>query len=192
MNFFLREKVWFFIAMFLLIINIIIVSVMFCHKHKHHHNFGEHFKGFNHHREHIASWQHEGIRHGRRMKDEKNNKRHFHRMEFLAAELNFSEEQKNQLKKIDEEIEAKKDSLFEKQEEFKNLFHQALYSENTTTQELKLLIKAISSNSESYNWLRIEKANKIKALCTNEQKEKLGTVFKEINFNRYRLEKNTR
>jgi Spy/CpxP family protein refolding chaperone len=176
MSYFLKQKVWFFIAVFFMVVNIVIVVGIFWRKSHNHHERNQREENWSRFDSARSGTFHRGMRGGRF------NGRHFSRTDFMARELNFSDEQKKKYEQINNEVESQKDSLFKNHEILKRMFNQALYSENSNPRYIDSLIKAIGVSSESYNRLRVEKANKIKALCTDEQKEKLSSLFSKEKF----------
>jgi Spy/CpxP family protein refolding chaperone len=167
MNFFLKQRLWFFIALFFIIVNAILVSGMFLHKRSNHREKDKRERG-----EHSKHEEH---------KDKHEHSRNLRYLtEVIIDSLGFTSEQQAKLEKINEEMDVKKDSLSEETEKCKELFAEELYAGSPDKKRLDSLIKCISYDAEKYNQLRIDNMDKIRSSCTPEQKKKLPLILKEF------------
>ena len=165
MNFFFKQKLWFFIALFFIIVTIVLLTGMFMHR------GSKHFRKEKYNeRGHFIDNEYKGNR------EQKRNPKHF--TQLIIDSLKFTSEQQNNLQKINEEMELNKDSLFEKNEKCKALFTEELYSGNSNKNRLDSLMKCISYNTEKYNQLRIDNMDKLHSICNVEQKKKLPIILK--------------
>jgi hypothetical protein len=162
MSFFSNQKTWFFIALFFLVVNIVLIAGFFMKGRENRHRFhGE-----------MQNFHRDGERNPHR--------RSFLHASFIADTLNFSAEQKTQLEKIETELNAKKDSVSDLSDESKTNFTKELFSQNPDKNKLDSLMKQISATTEMYNSVRIEKVFRIRALCSKEQLEKFSAIMSSI------------
>ena len=157
MNFFSNQKTWFFIALFFIIVNVVLVAGFFMRRHNYHNEKFRHVKEGRAHA--SASMLH---------------------AEIIADSLNFSEEQKSDLKKIEAELDARKDNVFSLSKNCKKAFTRELYSENPDSSKLDSLTNCISSSTELYNKIRIEKIFGIRSICTPEQLKKFNVMLSRL------------
>ena|ERR1700756_2310192 len=170
MNFFLKQKFWFFIAVFFIVVNITLLACLWHNtgKHKRHGGDGKNKHGM--HQNHDGQMQVE-----------------FNLSDYLAEQLAFSAEQKQKLIVINTSMDVLKDSLSEQNEISKDLFSKELYAINPNKNKEDSLIKCMSAFTEVFNKTRIAHIEKIRALCTDEQKKKLSEALNNldgINFKR--------
>ena len=169
MNFFLKQKLWFFIAVFFMVVTVTLLVGMWHKKGKHN----------NHNKSEENYRVHEDM--------DKHHSEDFSLTNYLVKELALNAEQTTKLEAINSIIENKKDSLSEQNEISKEFFNTALYAYNSNKNRQDSLIKCMSSFTEAFNRTRVEHIDKIKAICTEEQKKKLPEVLnnlKEMNFKR--------
>lgn len=171
MNFFTKQKLWFFIALFFIVVNAVLVSGMFMHR--------GHRQGGKDRRHEGRHEMHNGHRGGAK-----------YLTQLMIDSLGFSKEQQAILTKSNEELNLKKDSVSEANEKCKELFIQELYSENPNKMKLDSLSKCISANTEKYNQLRIESVEKIRAACTAEQKKKISSFLDQSHNEYYNRRRN--
>jgi|GEM_PF-4240082 hypothetical protein len=158
MNFFLKQKFWFFIAVFFMVVNITLLTCLWHNKHK-----GDEGK---HHRHEI---------------NEGKVQNEFNLTDYLAEQLAFSAEQKQKLAVVNDKMELLKDSLSEQNEISKDLFSKELSAYTTNKKKQDSLITCMSSFTQVFNKTRIEHIDKIKAICNGEQKKKLVEVLSNLN-----------
>lgn len=163
MNFFSNQKTWFFIALFFIAVNIALIIGFFM-KGRDRHPMRQHSEMKRFHRDHREMGMHRSFLHAA----------------FIADTLGFSDEQRKQMERVEMGMNKKKDSIFDLSENCKISFNRELFSENPEKAKLDSLIRCISSSTEAYNRLRIEKVMGIRAICTPEQLVKFTSILSEI------------
>lgn len=171
MSLFTNQKTWFFIAMFFIVVNAVMIIGMFTH----------------------------GRGHGRgRFRGNVENinpRRDFERMhggssflhtKFIADTLGFNTEQRSKLEVIEKVMGEKRDSAMKVSEESKNNFTQELFSVQPNKNKLDSLSKIISQTTIAYNNIRIEKVFKIREICNKEQLEKFSVILSDMSKKRSR------
>ena len=158
MNFFIKQKLWFFIAIFFIVVTITLLLGLWHTKSKH----SNHKKGEENYR----------------MREDKDHhdSQDFSLTDYLAKELDFTAVQKEKLAAINDGMESLKDSLSEQNEISKDLFSTLLYSYNPNKKTQDSLISCMSNFTALFNRTRIEHVDKIKALCNDEQKKNLAAA----------------
>lgn len=162
MNYFAKQKTWFFIALFFMVVNIVLLCGMFIRKN--HHGMRDH------------------TRHPREMLGHERRRNHgpgFYITHMLVDSLGFTEEQRTKLQSVNSKMEIKKDSLIHESENAKKMLLKETYSVQPDQPKLDSLIKRVSSLTESFNRLRAEHINFIRTMCSDEQKKKLPLIFNE-------------
>lgn len=165
MSFFSNQKTWFFVAMFFMIVNIVMIVGSFTRRGRHHDK--------------------ERMHHGHMGRGHKRAHAGFLHAKFIADTLGFSPEQRAQLEKVEEEINAKKDSVYSINEGCKMNFSHELFSENPDRAMLDSISRCISHSTEMYNKLRVEKVFRIRALCNKEQLEKFSAILSVMSERRF-------
>jgi Spy/CpxP family protein refolding chaperone len=160
MNYFLKQKTWFFIALFFIVVNVVLLCGMFIRKG--HHGMKDHGR--------YPRNMHEGRR---------NHGPGFYITRMLTDSLGFSQEQHAKLQRINEEMDLKKDSLIHESESARQMLVKEMYAAQPNSQRLDSLIEKVSSLTGSFNRLRAEHVNRIRLMCTEEQKKKFPVLFEE-------------
>ncbi len=155
MDFFAKQKTWFFISIFSLVVNVILIG-----------NFWRHRCG-RHHRRADA--------HCEQMKSQD-----AHRVDFLKERLILTAEQGFRLGKIVESVRLQKDSIHKLNERYKYSFEEELYKDAPSQGKLDSLMRGISTSTEVYNRVRVSFVTQITAMCSAEQRKKLPSVLREL------------
>lgn len=165
MSIFTHQKTWFFIALFFIVVNIVLIAGRFMHGRGHEHSnyHGERYEG-GHER-----WSH---------RDHRTNS--FMHTEFIADTLQFSKEQRDKLETVEKEIAAKRDSAMQQSETCKLNFSLELYSQNPDKAKLDSLSALISKANENFNNIRIEKVFRIREICKPEQLKKFSAILSDM------------
>ncbi|MBC7863674.1 MAG: hypothetical protein IAF38_11915 [Bacteroidia bacterium] len=159
MSIFSNQKTWFFIALFFIAVNLVLIfGFMRGHGHRQHRNFSE-----NPHAQFEGRGNHKGPS--------------FLHAAFIADTLGFSAEQKSKLEKMETTINLVKDSIFSESEKFKTAFSKELYSTNPDKVKLDSLSLCISNTMREFNRIRIEKVFQVRSICTTEQLEKFSAIM---------------
>jgi hypothetical protein len=163
MNFFLKQRFWFFIAVFFMVVTITLLACL--------------WRGKGKHNKHKSD---EDKHHGREINEGKS-QGDFNLTDYLAEQLAFSAEQKQKLAVVNDMMEAVKDSLSEQNEISKDLFSKELYAYMANRKKQDSLITCMSNFTQAFNKTRIAHIDKIKAICNEEQKKKLGDALSNLN-----------
>jgi hypothetical protein len=160
MGFFTNQKTWFFIALFFIVVNCVMLGGFFIHR--------------KHRKEERQNY------HGRQRKEFMHHRSGGFHATLIADTLGFTAAQKTELEKKESELNAKKDSIFSESEQSKQNFANELFSDNPDKLKLDSITKVISATTEQFNKLRIEKIFMVRAMCNPEQLKKFNSLMREI------------
>lgn len=169
MNYFLKQKTWFYISLFFMVVNVVLLSGMFLNK-RHHH--GDNFK----HGEESDRMHGERRPHGPRGARHRGPNPVYR---FIDS-LGFTGKQAESLKKTILLLEEHKDSMINAGEIARDLFLKEAYSETPDTKRSDSLAQRIAFLTENYYRMRAASIDLIRGSCNAEQKQKLISFLREF------------
>jgi Spy/CpxP family protein refolding chaperone len=169
----MRQRIWFFIALFFIAVNAVMMVKFFLN------------------RRHAHMRVHDGRDHGPHMQEGRRDRRggphgrhHFYMTNMFADSLGFSQRQKESLMAINAALDIKKDSIIKESEKTKEALADEIYAEESNNMKVDSLIKKISVQMEIFNHLRAENANVVRNMCSPEQKKKLARLMNDFKHER--------
>lgn len=98
----------------------------------------------------------------------------------LKEELNLTESQTDQIKKLRSDFFDKEKMIVTQIRSERDSLNTAMFNKNTDEELAKSLARRIADNEYNMELLRFEQAQKFKSICTSEQLEKFEGLVKEI------------
>jgi len=101
-------------------------------------------------------------------------------LSILERELNLTEKQSEEFKKIRSDFPDKERAVREVLNKERDSLNEEAFKNNPDEEKIKSLARKIADNEYKVELLRYEQAKEMKAVCTPEQQEKFEVLIKEI------------
>ncbi|MFZ4592066.1 MAG: Spy/CpxP family protein refolding chaperone [Ignavibacteria bacterium] len=101
-------------------------------------------------------------------------------LSILERELNLTEKQSEEFKKIRSDFPDKERAVREVLNKERDSLNEEAFKKNPDEEKIKSLARKIADNEYKVELLRYEQAKEMKAICTAEQQEKFEVLIKEI------------
>lgn len=98
----------------------------------------------------------------------------------LKKELNLDEKQASKLDEIRERYFLKEIDIKKSIKNYKDEMNEKMFNKNSDELAIKILAKQIADKEYQMELLRFEQAKEMKSICTDEQKNKIENLVKEI------------
>ena len=98
---------------------------------------------------------------------------------YLVHEINMTEDQQNQYKKLRDEHHESMERLQEKSREMHNAFFKLLQNPSSDSMQVKLMCDSITGNQLKIEMLTFDHFKKVRTLCTPQQQKKFDEIIQE-------------